>query len=80
VIIDDVVESRSECTTGLVGGCVVVVFGWISQTGVQTRQQHHPMTQKTHRSTIMAPPPGSRPNQAMKSTLITGVAITSAQD
>ena len=30
VIIDDVVESGSECTTDLVGGCVIVVFGWIS--------------------------------------------------
>jgi len=30
VIIDDVVESRSECTTGLAGGWGVVVIGWIS--------------------------------------------------
>ena len=30
VIIDDVVESRSECETGLAGSCGVVVLGWIS--------------------------------------------------
>ena len=30
MIIDDVVESGSECTTGLAGGWGVVVIGWIS--------------------------------------------------
>ena len=30
LIIDDVVESRSEFVPGFVGGCGVVVFGWIS--------------------------------------------------
>ena len=61
VIVDDVVESGTECVARLVVGSGVVVFGWIGQAGTAHCQQQ-PARNESHKHNVTAASIRLKPN------------------